>query len=172
MLGVLSLSKTAQNMLRTKKCVLNLASQDMTPNVNLLARTTGTDPVPDFKAAIGYTFVKDKFAHAKLTPQKSDLIEPPRILECPVQMEAEVVAWNEMMPDLPDRKGLMLSFEVKILRTHVLDELRLNGYENRIDVTKFHPLFMAFSQYYGRGEMIPLESELAKVDEESYRAIT
>jgi flavin reductase (DIM6/NTAB) family NADH-FMN oxidoreductase RutF len=90
-LGQLAMSQTTQNMLRTKKCVLNLASQDMTPHINLLARTTATNPVPEFKASLGYTYVKDKFGHAKLTPQKSDLVGPPRIRECPVQMEAEVM---------------------------------------------------------------------------------
>jgi flavin reductase (DIM6/NTAB) family NADH-FMN oxidoreductase RutF len=171
-LGVLAMSQTTQNMLRTKTCVLNLPSEDMTRHINLLSRTTGVNPVPDFKAAIGYEYVKDKFAHAKLTPQKSDLVGPPRIKECPVQMEAEVVEWHEMMADLPDKKGLMLSFEVKIVRTHVLDELRLEGYANRIDMDKWRPLFMAFSQYYGRSEKRLEESDLAKIDEENYRGVT
>ena len=172
-LGQLAMSQVTQNMLRTKKCVLNLPSQDLAPNVNLLSRTTGTNPVPAFKASMGYTYVKDKFAHAKLTPQKSDLVGPPRIRECPVQMEAEVVDWHEMMPDSPDKKGLMLSIEVKILRVHVLDELRLEGHENRIDTEKWNPLFMMFSQYYGRSEKKELEeSDLAKISEESYRPVT
>ncbi len=172
MLGVLAMSQTSQNMLRTKKCVLNLPSQDMTHHINLLSRTTGTSPVPAFKESLRYTYVKDKFGHAKLTPQKSDLVGPPRIRECPVQMECEVVAWHEMMADLPDKKGIMLSFEVKILRVHVLDELRLEGYENRIDTDKWHPLFMMFSQYYGRSEKKLEDSDLAKIDEESYRGVT
>ncbi|KAF2787554.1 hypothetical protein K505DRAFT_257456 [Melanomma pulvis-pyrius CBS 109.77] len=172
MLGQLAMSQTTQNMLRTKKCVLNLPSQDMASHINLLARTTSTDPVPEFKASLGYTYVKDKFGHAKLTPQKSDLVGPPRIRECPVQMEAEVVEWHEMMADLPDRKGLMLSIEVKILRVHVLDELRLEGHENRIDTDKWHPLFMVFSEYYGRNEKKLEESDLAKIDEENYRGVT
>jgi flavin reductase (DIM6/NTAB) family NADH-FMN oxidoreductase RutF len=172
MLGVLNMSQTTQNMLRTKKCVLNLPSQDMTPHINLLARTTGTNPVPEFKASLGYAYVKDKFGHAKLTPQKSDLVGPSRIRECPVQMEAEVVEWHEMMADLPDRKGLMLSIEVKILRVHVLDELRLEGHENRVNMDKWYPLFMAFSEYYGRNEKKLEESDLTKSDEESHRGVT
>ncbi|KAF2095119.1 hypothetical protein NA57DRAFT_79606 [Rhizodiscina lignyota] len=168
-LGLLAMSQTTQNMLRTKKCVLNLPSQDMTPHINLLSRTTGTNPVPEYKASLGYTYVKDKFGHAKLTPQKSDLVGSPRIRECPVQMEAEVVDWHEMMSDLPDRKGLMLSIEVKTLRVHMLDELRLEGHENRIDTDKWHPLFMVFSEYYGRSEKKLEESDLAKIDEENYR---
>lgn len=83
-----------------------------------------------------------------------------------------MVAWHEMMADLPDKKGIMLSFEVKILRVHVLDELRLEGYENRIDTDKWHPLFMMFSQYYGRSEKKLEDSDLAKIDEESYRGVT
>ncbi|TVY60842.1 Uncharacterized protein LSUE1_G009488 [Lachnellula suecica] len=170
-LGVLAMSQTAQNMLRNKKCVLNLASQDMTSSVNLLARTTGVSPVPDFKAAMGYVCVKDKFEHAKLTLQESAIGGPPRVKECKVQMECEVVAWTEMMADLPDKKGVMLSFEVKILKTHVLDEIRLEGYENRIDADKWHPMYHVFSQYYGGGEKLTETSELAKIDPEMYRAV-
>ena len=83
-----------------------------------------------------------------------------------------MVEWHEMMADLPDRKGLMLSIEVKILRVHVLDELRLEGHENRIDTDKWYPLFMAFSEYYGRSEKKLEKSDLAKIDEESYRGVT
>ncbi|TVY23819.1 Uncharacterized protein LHYA1_G007576 [Lachnellula hyalina] len=172
MLGLSAMSQTTQNMLRTKKCVLNLPSQDMTSHINLLARTTGANPMSEFKVRTGYSYVKDKFQHAKLTPQKSDLVGPPRILECPVQMEAEVMDHHEMMKDLSDRKGMTLAIEVKILRIHVQDELRLQGHENRIDVDKLHPLFMVFQEYYGMGSKRLEESHLARIDESNYRALT
>ena len=78
-LGLDASSKTTENLLRTKQVVLNLPSEDMVDNVNAIARTTGSNPPPPWKQAVGYTFVKDKFAAAKLTPQSSDFISVPRI---------------------------------------------------------------------------------------------
>jgi flavin reductase (DIM6/NTAB) family NADH-FMN oxidoreductase RutF len=172
MLGLSVLSQTTKNMLRTKKCVLNLPSEDMAANINLLARITGTNPVPEWKASVGYTYVKDKFGHANLTPQKSDLVVPPRILECPVQMEAELMEYHEMMKDLPDRKGYFLAIEVKILRVHVQDELRLEGHQNRIDTDKWRPTLMMFQELYGMRDDKLVDSSLAKIDEKNYRGGT
>ena len=55
MLGLASNSKTTENMLRTGECVLNLPSADLVDAVNRLARTTGSNPVPQARsgAAIG-----------------------------------------------------------------------------------------------------------------------
>jgi flavin reductase (DIM6/NTAB) family NADH-FMN oxidoreductase RutF len=172
MIGLAGMSKTTQNLLRTKHCVLNLPTEDMTDHINALARTTGSNPLPDWKAQVGYSFVKDKFGHAGLTPQKSDLVAPPRIKECPVQMEAELMDSHEMMKDLPDRKGVVLGMELKILRVHVEDDLRLAGYENRIDTDKWQPLLMCFQEFYGMGQKKLTESRLAKIKEENYRVLT
>lgn len=172
MLGLSGMSQTTQNLLRTKKCVLNLPSEDMTANINLLARTTGSNPVPEWKASVGYKYVKDKFAKAKLTPQASDLVSPPRIFECPVQMEAELTDSHEMMRDLPDRKGIIMALEVKILRVHVEESIRLKGHANRIDTDKWHPTIMVFQEYYGMGTQRLQESTLAKIDEKNYRVLT
>lgn len=49
------------NMLRSKECVLNLASVDNVEAVNRLARTTGTNPVPEVKVRRGYRYVHEKF---------------------------------------------------------------------------------------------------------------
>jgi flavin reductase (DIM6/NTAB) family NADH-FMN oxidoreductase RutF len=48
-------------MLRSKECVLNLASVDNVEAVNRLARTTGTNPVPEVKVRRGYRYVHEKF---------------------------------------------------------------------------------------------------------------
>jgi flavin reductase (DIM6/NTAB) family NADH-FMN oxidoreductase RutF len=68
MLGLESSSKTTENMLRTGECVLNLVSVDEANAVNRLARLTGANPVPPSKADRGYTYEKNKFAAAGLTP--------------------------------------------------------------------------------------------------------
>ena len=171
-LGLDASSKCTQNILRTKQVVLNLPSEDMVDNVNSIARTTGSNPMPPWKEAVGYTYVKDKFEAAGLTQQPSDFIHPPRILECPIQMEAEFVESNDIMSDLPDRKSIVLKMEVKILRTHVEESLRLNGHPNRIDTNKLRPLFMVFQEFHGMTRRISGKSRLAEVNEENYRLST
>ena len=41
-------------MIRSGQCVLNLPSDDLAGEVNRLARTTGSDPVPEGKQRKGY----------------------------------------------------------------------------------------------------------------------
>src|SRR3954471_15678928 len=60
MLGLSGVSKTPENMKRTRECVLNLPSLDMVAAVNRLARTTGSDPVPEGKLRRGYRTERDK----------------------------------------------------------------------------------------------------------------
>jgi len=165
-------SKTTDNLLRNNHCVLNLPSDNMTAAVNCLARTTGSDPVPDWKAGCGYSHVKDKFAHASLTRQESDLISAPRIMECPVQMECELVKAHPMMEDLPDRRGAIYNFELKVLRVHIEEDLRLAGHPNRVDTDKWRPMIQSFQEVYGLQKERLGDSVLARIGEENYRVLT
>jgi flavin reductase (DIM6/NTAB) family NADH-FMN oxidoreductase RutF len=172
MLGLSRESKTTQNILRTKQCVLNLPDDSMTVQVNALASTTGSNPVSDSKRSRNYKFVKDKWTKANLTPQASDFVKPPRISECPAQMECELVEATSLRKDLPDRTGRILALEVRVLRIHIIEELRMKGYPNRVDPDKWRPLIMSFQEFYGlRGDKVS-ESVLGRIDEEKYRAIT
>ncbi|HEX8243216.1 MAG TPA: flavin reductase family protein [Longimicrobium sp.] len=83
MLGFGARSHTPANILRTGECVLNLPSAAQVSAVDRLARTTGSDPVPPHKLAMGYRTERDKFAAAGLTPLTADLVDPPRVAECP-----------------------------------------------------------------------------------------
>jgi hypothetical protein len=76
------------------------------------------------------------------------------------------------MQDVPDRKGLLVAVEVKILRTHVRNDLRMEGYENRIDPDRWRPLIMSFQEFYGLMPAKVAESSLGTIDEEKYRFIT
>ena len=58
MLGLENNSQTTINLQRTGQCVLNLPSDDMLGPVNALARTTGTESVPDIKISLGYHYVR------------------------------------------------------------------------------------------------------------------
>ncbi|KAJ5619180.1 hypothetical protein N7510_003164 [Penicillium lagena] len=125
MLGLGAISQTTINLIRTKQCVLNLASTGMEEAVNALAKTTGAEGVINagedtgylyFKRMNGYKYVHDKFGHSGLTPILSDVVQPARVAECPAQMEAELKGVYEMMQDA-DTKGF-IALEVKVLRTH------------------------------------------------------
>jgi flavin reductase (DIM6/NTAB) family NADH-FMN oxidoreductase RutF len=171
-LGLDASSKTTENMLRTKQCVLNLADDSMTPFVNKLACTTGSDPVSESKKSRNYLSVKDKWTRAGLHPQPSDFVAPQRIMECPVQMECQVVNTTQMFNNMPDRKGLIVSIEVRVLRVHVIEELRMQGRPNRIDPDKWRPLIMSFQHFYGLRQGKVDVSVLAGVEEEKYRGLT
>jgi flavin reductase (DIM6/NTAB) family NADH-FMN oxidoreductase RutF len=172
-LGLAADSKTAHNILRTKECVLNLASDSMGKYINKLAYTTGSNPVPEWRVSGGYTFVKDKWARTGFHPQPSSFVTPLRISECPVQMECQVVHVHGLRKDLPDRSGLMLAIEVRVLRTHILKNLRMEGHPNRVDPDKWRPMIMSFRELYGLGDGKIYTSNLGEgADEESFRALT
>ncbi|KAJ5642840.1 hypothetical protein N7490_006840 [Penicillium lividum] len=172
MLGLAAISQTTINLIRTKQCVLNLASDNMAGAVNALAKTTGSKDIltaakGSFKRMNGYKYVPDKFGHSGLTPANSDLIRPPRIAECPAQMEVELKGVYEMMQDA-EMKGF-IALEVQVLRTHVHENIRMAGHVNRIDSDKWHPLIMSFQELYGLGRKKTSESILAEINEEQYR---
>lgn len=167
-LGLSALSKTASNMIRTGQCVLNLPSVDNVAAVNRLARLTGSNPVPPVKLARGYTYEKRKFETAELTPVRSLTVAPPRVLECPVQMEAVVAAKHDLMEDDDVARGKIVSFEVRVTRVHTHPTIMMDGLPNRVDPDKWRPLIMSFQRYYGVGDEVH-ESTLAKIPEEAYR---
>jgi flavin reductase (DIM6/NTAB) family NADH-FMN oxidoreductase RutF len=108
MLGLGNISKTPQNMNRTGECVLNLPSIHQVGAVDRLARLTGTKEVPEIKKAMGYIYEPKKFEVADLAPIPSQTVAPPRVLECPVQLEGEIPESIYRMPDV-DRARHLLS---------------------------------------------------------------
>src|ERR1700744_4572160 len=71
-LGLQGASKTTENLRRTRELVINLPTPDQVAAVDRLARTTGSNPVPEDKIQRGYHYVRDKFATAGLTPQPAE----------------------------------------------------------------------------------------------------
>jgi flavin reductase (DIM6/NTAB) family NADH-FMN oxidoreductase RutF len=162
-LGLGVRSKTAQNLLRTRECVLNLPSDTQAAAVDRLALTTGSDPVPDGKVRRGYFHVASKFSRAGLTAVPSETVAPPRVAECPVAMEAVVEAVHPVGDD-----GGILALEVRVQRVFVHDEIRLAGSDDRIDPDAWRPLIMSFQKFYGLGEQVH-PSTLARIPERLYR---
>ena len=168
MLGFGARSHTPANIQRTGECVLNLPSVNEVVAVNRLARTTGSDPVPEWKAENGYRHVADKFAAAKLTAIASDVVQPPRVAECPIHLEAVLEAVHPLAVRDATRRGRSVGLELRVVRVHVADDVRLVGHQNRIDPDRWRPLIMSFQHFYGLGERLH-ESTLARIPEAAYR---
>ncbi len=169
-LGLAAQSKTPQNMRRTGQCVLNLPSADLAAAVNRLALTTGTDPVPPGKLPRGYRYEKDKFGISGLTPVRAQTVAAPRVLECPVQLEAVVEASHGVAEDDDKLRGRVVTFEVRIQRVHIEESILLHGGPNRIDPDKWRPLIMSFQKFYGLGEGELHDSKLGRIPEKMYRS--
>ncbi|KIO75833.1 flavin reductase [Pedobacter lusitanus] len=168
-IGIAGSSQTTKNMIRTGQCVLNLPSVNEVAAVNLLARTTGANPVPESKIKKGYHYEADKFKLAGLTAISSDTVLPPGVKECPVRMEAIVEAVHSLCEDDPLRKGNIYTIELRIQCVHLDDGIIMDGKPNRVDPDKWKPLIMSFQQFYSLGERVH-ESTLSDIDEAEYHS--
>jgi flavin reductase (DIM6/NTAB) family NADH-FMN oxidoreductase RutF len=159
MLGLGQMGQTSDNLIRTRECVINLPSDDLVTQVDRLALATGKNPVPDKKREWGYRHEQDKFGIAGFTPMQSQVVAPPRVRECPVQMEGIV---HDFRPFGKNVKANV--FEVHIVKLHVDERLLLgDGPHPHIDPVRWRPLIMSFCRFFGlREEVHP--SRLAESD--------
>lgn len=167
MLGLDASSKTVENLRRSRDCVLNLPSEDMADVVNRLALTTGSSAVPVHKKLLGYHHESDKFARAGTTRSRSTKVQPDAVVECPVQLEAEVVSIRPFAVGDPRMAIPSVAIELRIVAVHAEESLLQEGHDHRIDPDRWHPLFMSFRHLYGRGEKQE-KSFLARGPEEAY----
>jgi flavin reductase (DIM6/NTAB) family NADH-FMN oxidoreductase RutF len=149
MLGLGAASKTSENLIRSRECVINLPSAEQVSHVDRLALTTGRDPVPEYKARMGYRHEPDKFGVCGFTPMQSETITPPRVKECPVQMEAIV---HEVRPF--GNFVTANAFEMHIQRVYIEEQLLFENEQNRIDPERWKPLIMSFRQFFGLGDIV------------------
>jgi len=162
------LSKTVENLIREKECVLNLPSVNEVNAVDRLALTTGTKNVPLGKLEKGYTYVPNKFEIAGLTPMDSEVVSTPGILECPVSLEAIVKEIHPIGEDNEKMRGRIVTIELEIVNVRVHSEILKEGQSNQIDPNKWRPLIMSFQQFYGLTDQVH-PSRLAEIPEKLYR---
>ncbi len=156
-LGLSTRGRTFENLKRTGEVVINLASPELAAAVDRLALTTGSNPVPEYKAAIGTVHVADKFAHAGLTPKASRMVTPPYVGEAQIVLEGRIAG---MLP--VGEAAVHAAIEVRILATYC-DEALLDGIaRHHIDPDRWHPLLMSFLELYTTGTRVR-DSRLAKV---------
>ncbi|MEV0647375.1 flavin reductase family protein [Phytomonospora sp. NPDC050363] len=145
-LGLGNSGHTTANLLREREVVVNLVPSTLADAVDRLAMTTGSEHVPAGKAAKGYRFEPDKFGVAGLTPQESGLIAPPRVAECPIQLECVLQQAHTIGVPEPS----CTTFVVDVVRAHVAEELIIPGTEY-VDPVGWDPLIMKFCEFFGGG---------------------
>jgi len=149
-IGLLTETKTLQNLERRPECVVNVPSPDLWQQVEALAPLTGQNPVPEDKSD-KFRFEKDKFAAGSFTPLPSEVVSPPRVKECPVQLEAITRSIHALVGEPRVHKlGGAASVEVEILRVHVRCEFIIS--EHHVDPAKWQPLIYNFRHYFGLGK--------------------
>ena len=150
MLGLGTRSQTFENLRRNRECVLNLPSSEMVSAVDRLALTTGKNLVPEYKAKMNFEYVADKFARARLTAAPSEIVRPPRVAECPVQLEA--VIENIYALGSPDDHAAAI--EARIVRVYMEESILNREKRHYVDTDKWKPLIMSFCEFYGLGDKV------------------
>lgn len=147
MLGLDGSSQTARNLRRTGECVLNLPASGLVGAVDRLALLTGTRVVPDHKRVKGYRYEPDKFGAAELTAVPSHHVTPPRVAECPIQLESVV----DRIHPFAEEGSEMVAIDVRVVRAHVEESLLVPGSDRHVDPDRWDPLIMKFCEFYGDG---------------------
>ena len=152
-LGMSTGSQGSENAVREGECVINFAQASLWKQVDSLARTTGRNPVPGYKTAMGYYHEPRKFEAAGLTPVPSDLVRAPRIAECSLQCEARVVAahapgggtWTV------GTQSPFAIIETSVVRVHAHEDVTMAGTDH-IEVSRWQPLLYVFRHYVAAGQ--------------------
>jgi flavin reductase (DIM6/NTAB) family NADH-FMN oxidoreductase RutF len=142
-LGLGAEGQTGHNLWQRDELVINLPGPDQWRAVERLAPLTGRDPVPDAKRST-FRFEPDKFRAAGLTPTPSRVVKPPRVAECPLQLEARAVRIRN------DASKDFLIVEAQVLRVHADPAIVVPGTQH-ISPGQWSPLVYNFRHYFGLG---------------------
>jgi flavin reductase (DIM6/NTAB) family NADH-FMN oxidoreductase RutF len=153
-LGLSAQSQGCANLLRGGEAVVNLPDPPLHAAIERIARTTGRDPVPAYKQAMGYRHEADKFALGGFTRAASQAVAPPRIAECPLQLETRLLHARRSTPaageEADDDPGFIV-LELDVVRVHAHADIVLDGTQH-IDTARWSPLLYVFRHYFGTGE--------------------
>jgi flavin reductase (DIM6/NTAB) family NADH-FMN oxidoreductase RutF len=140
-LGVLANGQTAHNLTARPELVINVPSPDLWQAVERLAPLTGRDPVPAEKES-KFRFEADKFGAAGLHRLESQTVSPPRIAECPIQLEARAA---EVRLDVT---GRFVIAQAAVQKVHADQRIVVPG-TNHVDPGEWSPLIYNFRHYFG-----------------------
>ncbi|MET7363633.1 flavin reductase family protein [Streptomyces sp. NPDC005562] len=134
--------RTGANLVDRPELVINLPSPDLWPAVERLAPLTGAFPVPEAKHGV-FRHEPDKFAAAGLHPEDSVVVGPPRVAECPLQLEATVRSVTPVGP-----RGEFRAVECAVVHVHAAAAVMVPGTQY-VDPAAWRPLIYNFRHYYG-----------------------
>lgn len=144
-LGLTRFGQTWANLERRPECVLNMPSPREWRYVERLGHTTGRSELTDYHRNAGIEYAEDKFAVSGFTPTASERVAPLRAAECPVQIEAHVIAMHAASDGAP-----FAYIEARKLLVHAQRRV-LDPSATRFDIESWSPLFYLFRHYYGKG---------------------
>lgn len=147
-LGLGAVGQGITNLTRERECTLNLPSADLWHKVERIARTTGLNLVPAVKIAAGYVHSPDKFALGGFSTAASETVRTPRIAECPVQLEARLLASYPSGNASADEGPSYLIVEAEVQHVHAHRDMVIPG-TDYIDTDRWNPLFYVFRHYFG-----------------------
>ncbi|MFI1333935.1 flavin reductase family protein [Streptomyces sp. NPDC020845] len=142
-LGLGREGQTARNLLSRPDVVINLPAPGQWRAVERLAPLTGRSPVPSTKAR-GCRFEPDKFGAAGLREEPSQVVRPPRVAECPIQLEARAERVR------PDVAGGFVIVEAVVRKVHADPRIVVPGTDH-VDPAAWSPLVYNFRHYFGLG---------------------
>ena len=92
----------------------------------------------------GCRFEPDKFGAADLHEEPSHVVRPPRVAECPIQLEARA---EQVRPDV---SGAFVIVEAVVEKVHADPRIVVPG-TDYVDPAAWSPLIYNFRHYFGLG---------------------
>jgi flavin reductase (DIM6/NTAB) family NADH-FMN oxidoreductase RutF len=112
-------STTANNLMRTGECVINLPGAEAIAAIERLAQTV-TSINNNFDFSFSRAVACGRLTPARMTLVPSEAISALRALECPMQLEARYEGcMNKMTPERIVPLDKFQTFELNVLRVHL-----------------------------------------------------
>jgi flavin reductase (DIM6/NTAB) family NADH-FMN oxidoreductase RutF len=138
--------QSADNLASRPEMVINFPAAHQWEAVERLAPLTGRHPVPVQKRD-RFRHEPAKFEAAGLRPQPSQHVRPPRVADCPLQLEARAAHVRA------DAGGDFLIVEAHVLAVHADARIVVPG-TNHVDPKSWNPLIYNFRHYFGLGDQL------------------
>ncbi|MBK0392690.1 flavin reductase family protein [Ramlibacter algicola] len=152
-LGLSVHSQGYSNLVQTGEVVVNLPDASAAEALERIAPTTGAREVPAHKAAMGYRFERDKFALAGWSEVPSSKVRPPRIAQCPIQLECRLLQSHAAKPTDADPEPGFRIFEVEVVQAHAHEKI-LWPATDHVNTERWKPLLYVFRHYFSTGDRL------------------
>jgi flavin reductase (DIM6/NTAB) family NADH-FMN oxidoreductase RutF len=130
---------TLNNVLETKQFVVNMVTEDLVEQMNLTSQPIAAN--------------ESEFELAGLTPIASSLVKPPRVKECKITMECEMVHHYKLENSKTGGATIVIG---KIVLFHIDESVLLENY--KINLETYKPIArLAGSNYSKLGEIFSIK---------------